>query len=417
MSKTRNAESIWHQWGGNTAAFFAYIHFSHDLSAALLIPLLPLIRESLGLNYLQSGILLSAYAFTSGLAQLPGGWIGDRISRRLVIAIGLAGVSVTTLAIGLSPAYYAMLVILVIRGIFSGAYHPSATSMLSSYVEVTRRGKAIALHMIGGSMGFALGPILGGLIANMLGWRFAFIILSIPTLVAAPLVLRKLRQQEPVSSRLANQSSTEESVTSQPKQRGISIGQVLRPIAIIAALVVLTQFISSSAMAFMPIYLVDKHTIAPVYAAMLIGLIRGGGIIGSLFGGWLSDRWGRKNAIFAALVATGPILYLITRLPYGGGLIVIFILFGMVALMRQAAVQPFLMDRTPPHLRATILGLYFALSLEGGSILHPVTGYFMDIFGIIEVFHVIALISVALSLVALILAKKPIRPMSNKIIS
>jgi len=310
-----------------------------------------------------------------------------------------------------------MLVILVIRGIFSGAYHPSATSMLSSYVEVTRRGKAIALHMIGGSMGFALGPILGGLIANMLGWRFAFIILSIPTLVAAPLVLKKLRQQEPVSSRLANQSSTEESVTSQPKQRGISIGQVLRPIAIIAALVVLTQFISSSAMAFMPIYLVDKHTIAPVYAAMLIGLIRGGGIIGSLFGGWLSDRWGRKNAIFAALVATGPILYLITRLPYGGGLIVIFILFGMVALMRQAAVQPFLMDRTPPHFRATILGLYFALSLEGGSILHPVAGYFMDIFGIIEVFHVIALISVALSLVALILAKKPIRPMSNKIIS
>ena len=178
MIKDRNLRNAFHQWGGRTTSFFTYIHFNHDLCLGLLAALLPLIREGLGLNYLQSGLLLSALTITSGLSQIPGGWLGDRFSRQKVIAIGLSGVGLTTLAVGLSPAYYPMLFILVFMGIFSGAYHPSAVSVLSSQVDYDQRGKAIALHMVGGSIGFAIGPILGGIIAGITGWRFAFIILD-----------------------------------------------------------------------------------------------------------------------------------------------------------------------------------------------------------------------------------------------
>ncbi len=365
--------------------------------------LLPFIKEGLGLSYLQSGLLLSAYTITSGLSQFPGGWIGDRISRHIVIAIGLGGVGLTTLVVGLSPTYYPMLVILVIMGIFAGAYHPSAVSMLSDYFEEARRGRVIALHMVGGSIGYTIGPVLGGLIAVLLGWRFAFMILSIPALAAVPLMLKKFRQQELNS---VNQSSTNDGTTSQPRLRGISIFQVLRPVAIIFALVVLMQLVVGSAMAFFPIFLVDKHNVAPAYAAMMMGIVRAGGIAGSLFGGWLSDKWVRKGAIFLAMGAIGPTLYLLTLLPFNAGLIVIFILFGILMYMRNATVQPFLMDRVPPRLMATIFGIYFGLGLEGMSLVQPVAGYFMDIFGIVEVFNVIALTSIGLSLVALLLAKK-----------
>jgi len=74
--------------------------------------------------------------------------------------------------------------------------------------------------------------------------------------------------------------------------------------------------------------------------------------------------------------------------------------------MRQTTVQPFLMDSVPSQLRATTFGIYFGLGLEGQSLIQPVAGYFMDIFGIVEVFNGIALICVGLSLVALLLAKK-----------
>ena len=159
-------------------------------------------------------------------------------------------------------------------------------------------------------------------------------------------------------------------------------------------------------MSFAPLYLVGRHGIAPAFAAVLVGIMRFGGISGSLLGGWLSDRWGRKQAIFVSLVGTGPVLYLITVLPYNAGLIVVLILFGMSRYMTQATMQPYLMSRTPPYIRGIIFGIYFGLGMEGQSLILPVAGHFMDIYGITSVFAVIAMVSAGLSLVTLLLAKR-----------
>jgi hypothetical protein len=64
------------------------------------------------------------------------------------------------------------------------------------------------------------------------------------------------------------------------------------------------------------------------------------------------------------------------------------------------------MDNVPPHLRATIFGIYFGLGMEGISIIQPIFGYFMDLYGIVRVFEVVALISIALSVISLLLARK-----------
>ena len=136
-------------------------------------------------------------------------------------------------------------------------------------------------------------------------------------------------------------------------------------------------------------------------------VVVGGGIVGCLLGGWLSDMWGRRNAIFLALVTTGPILYLLTKLPFNSVLMVIFVIFGIFMYMRQATIQLLLMDSTPPEVRATVFGIYFGLSMEGMSLVQPVAGHFMDIFGIVQVFNTLALITVALSIGALLLAVGP----------
>lgn len=407
MVEFKNLRNVSHQWGGATAYFFASTHLIHDLCAGLLVVLLPFIREGFGLNYLQSGILLSVYSITSGLSQILGGWLGDRFSRRIVLAVGLAGVGLTGLAVGLNSTYYLLLFIFVVMGIFRGAYHPSAVSMLSGQFEEARRGKVIALHMVGGSIGFTMGPLLGGLIAQTLGWRFAFIILSIPLLVAVPLVLKKLKRLERVDGvePVGHVFSTADAAA-KPVQGWSGIGQVLRAVALVTVLAVLIQWITGLARSFLPVYLVDKYNINPAHAAMLISIIRGGGVAGGLFGGWLADKWGRKNAFSLALIATGPILYLLTILPFNIVLMVIFVLFGLVMAMRQVIIQALLMDSSPPQLRATVFGIYFGLSMEGASLLQPVAGHFMDIFGIIDVFHVIALASIALSLMGLILIKR-----------
>ena len=392
------------KWGGGVALLFAYTHLSHDLCGGLLTALLPLIKEGLGLTYLQSGVLLSAYTITSGLSQVPGGWLGDRIRRSIVIAVGLGGIGLSTLAVGLSPSYYPMIATLIIMGILAGGYHPSAVSMLSDYYEVSRRGKVIAFHMVGGSIGFSIGPLLGGLIADYMGWRWVFIILAIPAISAVPIIMKKFTRVEKSAGITSQQQAKEEQTWTNGRRIGII--QVLRPIAALFLLSTAMHLVAGAAMSFVPLYIVGKHGIAPAYAAILVGILRLGGISGSLFGGWLSDRWGRKQATIVSLVATGPVLYILTMLPFSAGFIVILIVFGMCRYMTQATMQPYLMDNVPAYLRATAFGIYFGMSLEAQSLVQPLAGHFMDIYGIANVFTVIALASIVLSLVALLLAKR-----------
>ncbi|MBI2288658.1 MAG: MFS transporter, partial [Chloroflexi bacterium] len=231
MAGLEKLKKVYHQWGGATTAFFTYTHLSHDLCIGLHMALLPLIREDLGLNYLQAGLLLGAYQITAGLSQIPGGWLGDRINRHIVVAIGLGGVALAAQLVSLSTNYYSLLIILVMMGIMAGAYHPSATSLLSSYVEEGRRGKVLGFHLVGGSAGFMFGPVVGVLLAAILGWRFVFVIMSIPALVAVPLVLRKLRQQKRASDAASvSKAATSSASPAQPISGRITIIQVLRPI-------------------------------------------------------------------------------------------------------------------------------------------------------------------------------------------
>lgn len=407
MSELRGLKKILNRWGGATAAIFNYAHFTNDMSLTLIIPLLPLVKAGLGLSYTQSGLLITALNVTSGVSQLPMGWLGDRINRGTLIAIGLLGVSLTTLAVGLSPAYYPMLLVLVVMGIFSGAYHPVSNTILADYLEPERRGKVIGLHVLGGAMGCAFSPLLGGIIADNLGWRFSFIILCIPVLLAALLVFWKVR----LSERRHNggglsQTSISNGTQEKAKPGLASIGKVLRPIAVICVLAILMQLVSVAAENFIPLYLVDKHSIAAAQAAMWMGVMRGGGMAGSLFGGWFSDKWGRENALYFAIIGIGPVLYLVTILPFNAVFVIMLVLFGAFAFMRYPAFQTLLIDVTPPQLRATVLGLYFFLMMEGMSIAQPIVGYFTDIWGINQVFRVIGLITVGLSVVTLFWAIK-----------
>ncbi|MFH1002575.1 MAG: MFS transporter [Chloroflexota bacterium] len=403
MSELKGLRGFLHQWGGGRAAFFAYTHLSHDLTTGLMVALLALVRDDLGLNYLQSGLLVSVYTIVSGVAQFPMGWLGDRAKRNVVAAIGLGGVSLAAVGAALSPSYYPILAFMVVMGIFGGAYHPSATSLLSSYFEPGRRGSAIGMHLLGGSIGFTVGPLLGGLLASWLGWRPAFILLTLPALVAVPLVLRWFRPRaEAGAAEAVSPAPAPAGGTGPPvKEKLPGIAQVLRPVAFVTVLAVLTQLVGGSSIAFIPLFLVDKHGIDPANAAMLLAVVRGGGMAGSLLGGWLSDKRGRKLAVLTPIVAVGPLLYLITHLSFGVCLIVSFAVFGIAMSTRQSSIQALLMDASPPRLRSTIFGIYFGLSQEGQSLMQPVAGSLMDLLGIVLVMGYIAFASLALSGVAI----------------
>lgn len=383
------------QWGGKLIIAFSLLHLSHDLAAGLLLALLPFIREDLGLNYLQSGLLVSAFAITAGLFQFLGGWLCDRMSRRKAIALGLAGVGLCSIAISFTNSFYPLLAILLTMGILSGFYHPAAVSALTNHYEEGRRGKVMALHQIGGSLGFVLGPLLGALIASRLNWHYAYAVIGLPALVTAFLVFTRLKISLDSNKSLSSVSCP--NVNPKPGE----LLRVFKSVAVIMAISIALALISGPIMSFIPLFLVDVHHFSPTASSLLITVIRTGGMLGSIIGGWMSDKWGRLRALFVAMIFLGPAVFLLTKFPFGVILVLSCILSGLLMSMRETAMQIYLMDNSPAHLRATVFGIYFGFGQEGSSIIQPIAGDFMDTWGISKVFSLMSWMMIVLSILTL----------------
>ena len=373
-----------------TTLLLTYFHFSHDLCLGILPALLPFIRNALGLDYLQAGGLLSALIITSGIAQFLGGWLGDRFPRRLIIAIGVGGVGICTLITGLLLNYYSLIVVFVLMGLFAGLYHPSGIALLSDQAKEHRRGRALAYHLVGGSLGFFVAPVLGGVIATALGWQTAFLLLCLPAFLAIPLALIYLPRGE---SR----------ATANPAPDTISsAGVSWRPVITMVIMAITMEVVTGSAVAFFALFLVDVQSFTPGAATMWVGLLRGGGIVGSLLGGYLADRWGRRQSVLTAFLASGPALLLLVYLT-GAPLFATIFLFGLFNMMRESAVQVYLMDETPSHLRARLIGLYFGFGQEGSSLILPLVGIAMDNYGVAGVYIWLGASGTVISIVTLLL--------------
>ena len=170
MSKLTRLLGAWVHLPGILILFIA-AHFGHHVLAALLTPLLPFIRDEFNLDYTQAGILTSAFWFIYGVSHLPAGWLGDRIGRQIMAAIGISGLAFFGILVGLSTNYIMLLIFLALMGIAGGGYHPAAAPLISAATEPKSRGTALGLHQGGGNVSFFLGPLIAVGLASFLGIR------------------------------------------------------------------------------------------------------------------------------------------------------------------------------------------------------------------------------------------------------
>ena len=163
--------------------FFVVAHAAHHLMTALPQPMLPYMQQEFKLSYARSAAITSAFSLSSGAAQLPAGWMADRMGPTILITMGILGVAVGGLFVGLSQSYIMLLVALVFMGLMAGGYHPASTPLISLSVPVHQRGRALGIHLIGGNASFFIAPIIAGAIAGVWGWRGAHLTLATPTAI------------------------------------------------------------------------------------------------------------------------------------------------------------------------------------------------------------------------------------------
>jgi MFS family permease len=153
-----------------------------------LVPLFA--ADALGLRPVGVGAVVAVALAAEFLVLYPAGSVADRRGRKAVLLPSLAGLAVTTAALGLAPRAAALAALLAVLGVSSGAAGVPPGAMLADVAPPQAAGTAVGVFRFFGDLGFTLGPLLAGWAVPALGFRWAFALAALPTLVALLLVAR-----------------------------------------------------------------------------------------------------------------------------------------------------------------------------------------------------------------------------------
>lgn len=376
---------------------FVLAHFGHHLMTALPIPLSPMIRSDFSLDYTYAGLVISAFTLSYGIGQLPGGWLADRFGPRIMMAVGICGIALAGFFVGLSQNFWMVIISLAVMGVMGGGYHPAAPPLISASVERKHQGRALGLHMIGGSASYFLAPLIAAAIASYWGWRGSFITLSVFAMAFGIFFYVVLRRR--VGAEGAKQKSA-----ALPQKSPADSFQWRHLVAFI--------FMSSSAAAilfsftsFIPLYLVDRLGFSKETAGAFFALLYSAGLWGSPLGGYLSDRFGPVPVILTVLFLAGPVVYLFNFVSSWLGAGILLLMVGAIMYVRMPVSEAYIVARTPEHNRSAILGLYFFSHMEGGGVLTPVMGYMIDRLGFHLSFTIAGILLVSVTLMGSLLLR------------
>ena len=350
-----------------------------------------MIRSDFGLDYTQSGFVISAFILSYGIGQVPAGLLADRVGPRLLITTGILGVAVAGFLVGLSHTYLTMMVFLVLMGLLAGGYHPAAPPLISATVKPENLGRALGLHMIGGGVSFFLAPIMAAWIGATWGWRGPFIALATPAAVVGIVLYVILGQRG-----LAKKSQPR--ATPSQKDKAPDQGRFSR-LAYFIFLSTFTHAVLFSTISFIPLFLVDHFLIPKATAAALIAIIYSAGLWVGPIGGYLSDRWGRVPLVLTVCFMTGPLIYLLNLVPYRWGIVVLLLVMGITIYVRMPVSEAYIVGRTSGRQSSTVLGIYFFGNMEGGGVLTPIMGYLIDQYGFSVSFTMAGAVVVVVTLV------------------
>jgi len=369
---------------------FLIAHFGHHVVGAMLNPFMPMIRDELSLNYTQAGVLISAFSITGGISQLPAGWLADRFGTRLMVIISVSGVALAGLLVGLSHSYLALITFLIIAALLGGGYHPAAANAISTIVSPERRGRALGLHLIGGSSAFWIVPLIAAPIASAWNWHVPFLVLTIPVIILG-VVLYYLLGRRQLITKIALGST----VVGTKKESGRIEWRILVPFLVMS---IATGTLTGSIAGYYSLYLVDHFGLLAPTAAALMAVTPAVGVLAAPLGGYLSDRFGGTSVMIDASLLAGPLLYTIKLVPNVAFFVFVLLLIGGMNMTRMPTSESFLVSNVPEHRRSTMLGIYFFAGAEMSGVLTPFVGKLIDTRGFDLVFTIasVSLFSIAI---------------------
>lgn len=366
-------------------AAISVCHLLNDMMQSLLPAIYPMLKSNYGLDFGQIGVLTFTFQFTASVLQPMVGFYTDRKPKPYSLASGMGISLFGLLLLAYAHNYPALLMAAALLGIGSAVLHPES-SRVARMASGGRHGLAQSLFQVGGNAGSAIGPLLAAFIVLRYG-QTSIAWLSLAALLGIFLLVHvgnwyKGHGQTRVKPRAEKSGSPAEL----PRAR------VTLAIAVLIALIFSKFFYMASMTSYYTFYLIDQFQISIQSAQVLLFVFLGSVALGTISGGSLGDRFGRKVVIWVSILGVLPFTLL---LPYASlfwtG--VLSVLIGFILASAFPSIVVYAQELMPARV-GTVAGLFFGFAFGLGGIGAAVLGELADATSIQYTFHVCAFLPV-----------------------
>jgi MFS transporter, FSR family, fosmidomycin resistance protein len=338
-----------------------------------------MLKASFGLTFTQIGMITLSYQLTASILQPVVGTYTDRNPMPYSLAVGMALTLCGLAFLSIAPRYEEILLSSVLIGMGSSIFHPEA-SRVAHMAAGDRHGFAQALFQVGGNLGTSLGPLLAALIIVPNGQRS---ILWFTALAFAGIVLLSR-----VGVWYGGNVAHFRKRTAAKAERAAAHPRVAFAIVILMALVFSKYFYLVSLTNYYTFYLIQKFGVSIQGAQLRLFVFLFSVAAGTILGGPLGDRFGRKYVIWASILGVAPFSLLLPHVGLNAAVgLTVFI--GVILASAFSAILVYAQELIPGRV-GMIAGLFFGFAFGIGGIASAALGRLADLTSIEYVFNVCA---------------------------
>ena len=361
------------------------------------VVLLPEIQATFGLSAVGVGGLLSARELASGIVALPGGVAADAVRRfwGTLLAGCLLAAALGALVMGLSTAYLLLLAGIALLAAAHSIWHLAASGSLSYYFA-NRRGTALSLHGVGGSVGDVAGPLVTGALLLFLTWREIINVYAAAPLLLGLVAIWAFRNightwEERTATDVAARVNATRGLLRSRSLWGLTAVRGLRAMALVALVTIL------------PLYLSNDLGMSEWNRGFHIGLLIAVGLVAKTGAGYLSDRWGRKQVLVPGLVWSSAVALVLLAFDSGIALSITIALLGLFLYPDQPILTAAIYDSLEREVATSGLGVVAFVSFLLAACSSVIVGALYEFLGFdAAVWYIAALFALAALVFALV---------------
>lgn len=360
----------------------SFSHLLNDMMQSVIPAVYPIIKEKFNFSFTQIGIITLVFQLSSSVLQPFIGLYTDRRPKPFSLAIGM-GLTLTGLVIlSMAASFYTFLLAVAVVGLGSSIFHPES-SRVAQLASGGKKGLAQSIFQVGGNFGSSLGPLLAALIVIPYGQSSIIWF----TLAALTAILILLRVGQWYRERLLNTQATGRHGLI-VNRRVISRKKIIFSISILLLLIFSKYFYMASMTSYYTFYLIHKFGVSVQQSQFYLFAFLAAVAVGTIIGGPLGDRFGRKYVIWFSILGAAPFALI---LPHAGllGTIVLAVIIGLVLASAFSAILVYATDLVPGKV-GLIAGMFFGFAFGIAGIASAFFGWLADKTSIEFVFEVCA---------------------------